>query len=446
MAERSATWQEEMSTTTWLGFTAVGFVPLVGPTLHCGVNLRNGCYKLAALNATCAFVDMWSLGSASAASQAASSASAARTSFSEVTKSALGNVVGMKVHEVVPKTLPGLPGMLTAHGVDVAFKTAKEAALRNALNTAAEAAKHAEKVSQVAEAVKTTSVVVSSVAKFVRGGGGLLEAAQTAPYEVFGETCPSTIANVHVPGSLATPWLTPAEGDGRAFIPIEKQPRRTLTDSNFCRFYTTLPRRPSLPLLRSHLQGRVLRTFDACLADQNGHIGQAAARVWSYAAPAHYKAINNALMADNAALLRHWTPLIRVLNNYMLSFHLLQDTTTRRKSWLSRSEALAYRAGQTYRFGMYCATSRKAWHEFPQGVGGPDVRWEFTIPRGCFQACDIEQASLFGASEREVLLVPFAPVTIDRHDICPATGVVTIFATLPRDGKALSDSLATIMA
>jgi len=211
------------------------------------------------------------------------------------------------------------------------------------------------------------------------------------------------------------------------------------------KFYMAIPRRPSLELLRSRLQGRVLVTFDECFADQQGHIGEAAARLWTYAEPAHYKAINNALITDNAGLLRLWTPFIRVLNNYMLSFHLSVDTITRRKSWLTHDEALAYRAGRTYRLGMYCATSKKDWSEFPLGVGGQDVRWVFSIPCGCFQACDIGQASLFGAAESEVLLVPFTPIIVDDHDICEITGVVTIHATLPRDGLALPDDLETIM-
>mmetsp|Transcript_31638 Transcript_31638/g.58361 ORF Transcript_31638/g.58361 Transcript_31638/m.58361 type:complete len:437 (+) Transcript_31638:28-1338(+) len=436
-----------MSTPTWLGFTALGFMPVLGPAIHCGVNVRDGCYKMATFNAACALVDVWSFGSASAASKAATSATAAKSSFTEVTRSALSNVVGMKVHEVVPKALPGLPGLkLTTYGTDVVFQTAQQAALREALKTAAEAARAAELAADVAKAAKAASTAASSVAQFARACGGVTDAVAAAPYEVFGETCPASIANMHIPGTWATPLLTPQESDGRAFIPLTKQPRRTLAESNFLKFYTSLPRRPSLRLLQSHLQGRVLVTFMACLADQRGHIGEAAARLWSYDAPAHYKAINNALMSDNAALMRHWSPLIRVLNNYMLSFHLPMETITRRKSWLTRVEGLAYLVGRTYRFGMYCATSKKDWPDFPPGVGGQEVRWVFTVPRGCFQACDIEQASVFGAVEREVLLVPFTPVTIDRHEICAMTGILTIHATLPKDGKAWPDDLETIMA
>merc|ERR1712032_1348359 len=99
-----------------------------------------------------------------------------------------------------------------------------------------------------------------------------------------------------------------------------------------------------------------------------------------------------------------------------------------------------------YRIGMYCATSKKQWGQFPGGVGGQDVRWEFTVPARCFQACDIERASLFGGAESEVLFVPFTPVIINFTSTCPNTGIITIHATLPKDGKALPDDLETIMA
>lgn len=400
--DTSRTWQEEMNTPTWLGFTAVGFVPLLGPIIHLGVNVHDGCYKMAALNAAVAMVDVCSLGAATQASNAASSASAARSAFTETMQS--GSIWTIQ-----------------------------------SLKVAAEAASHAE-------AAKATSIVLSNAANSVRVCNGVADGVQTIPYGVFGETCPTSLANLQVPGTLPTPGLTPAESDGRAFIPVAKQPRRTLQASNFLRFYCMFPRHPSLVLLRGHVQGHVLSTFEQCLHSQGGHLGEAAARLWSFAAPAHYKAINNAIITDNAGLLQHWTPLIRILNNYMLSFHLPSDTITRRKSWLDRSEAIALVIGTIYRIGMYCATSRKSWASFPGGLGGNQVRWEFTVPRSCFQACDIERASAFGALESEVLFVPFTPVLIDAVVTCSTTGVVTIYATLPRDGKALPDNLPTIMA
>lgn len=410
MAEREEAWQEQMSTPVWLGFTAFGFAPVIGPAVHCAVNFRDGYYKTALCDAVCVGIDVFALGAASTSRGAAATARAAN-----------------KQKWLKPAAR--------------AVKSVKEA--RKQAKLAGEAAKVALKTATVAKAVQTTATVLN-VGKAV---------AKMPPYKVFGEACPSTLANVEVPGALPAPCpLTAEESDGTAFIPFAKQPRRTLAESNFLRFYKAMPRQPTKAVLRGHLEEHVKTTFDKCLAHfawsfWSDCLGEAAARLWTFNEPAHYKAINNALMTDNAALLRMWAPLIRVLNNYMVGFVLRCAITTRRKSWLKKAEALALKVGSTYRLGMYCGTSKCVscpnWTDFPEAVGGTEVRWEFKIPSHCFQACDIEQASIF-RNEREVLLVPYTPVTIDRF--YDSGGVLTIYASLPKDGKALRDDLETIMA
>eukprot|EP00929_Paragymnodinium_shiwhaense_P108026 TRINITY_DN74363_c0_g1_i1.p1 TRINITY_DN74363_c0_g1~~TRINITY_DN74363_c0_g1_i1.p1 ORF type:complete len:140 (-),score=5.99 TRINITY_DN74363_c0_g1_i1:36-455(-) len=138
-------------------------------------------------------------------------------------------------------------------------------------------------------------------------------------------------------------------------------------------------------------------------------------------------------------------PYIRTLNNFLLSYHPPRDIWVRRKSHLTRAQARQLIVGCQCRLAMYVATSKKAWDEFPAGVGGQDVRMEFHIPAGCFQACDIEQISIFGR-EQEILLVPYSPITITGNQKDPTTGIITIQASVAQDGRNVNLDMRSQLA
>lgn len=235
---------------------------------------------------------------------------------------------------------------------------------------------------------------------------------------------------------LPTPALTREE---MASYRTHKVPLHSLAVSNFLRLYDGCSREPDQALIEFAIgDTALLKAFRKALNKVNGDIGMAVARLWTAQL---YRAINMALVTDNAGLLQHFMPLIRALNNYLLAFHPTTAVRTRRQSWMTAADAAQLIVGSTYRLGMYVASSRS--HEPLPGVGGDEVVWYFDIPASCFQAWDLTLVSFIG-HEKEVLLVPYSPVTIRQVNV--QNGKTYIFADVPVDGRSLSLNLPTILA
>jgi len=175
----------------------------------------------------------------------------------------------------------------------------------------------------------------------------------------------------------------------------------------------------------------------------NGDVGKAAARMWTD--QDIYKALNAAVVSDNAGLLGHWVPFMRALNNHILRFQISNDVVTRRKSWLTRAQAERVLVNQNYRLPLYVATSRKTFDDFPAGVGGQLVRIEFRIPAHCFQTCDLQQCSLF-PSEAEVILVPYSSVRVTDKQTDPTTGIITIAMAVFKDSQDMPLDMPSMCA
>lgn len=247
------------------------------------------------------------------------------------------------------------------------------------------------------------------------------------------------ISQREVPGSLPSPLLTADEIMGHVQVAAANIPQRTLQDSNFLRLYNAWPREPSVALIDAMVCPALRVSFHRALKKVDGDIGKAAARLWT--GENFYKALNLALVTDNAGLLQHFIGLIRVLNNYLLAYHLKADTTTRRQSRMTMDEANALQIDTLYRVGMYTASSRSM--SDLSGVGGNQVVWYFSIPAECFQCFDLKEASFF-PHEGEVLFVPYTPLIITRKEM--QGGRLCIYADVPKDGKFLPLDCPTILA
>lgn len=256
------------------------------------------------------------------------------------------------------------------------------------------------------------------------------------------------ISTTAVSGTMPSVPLTPAEARGRAPLPSGKVPLRSLKDSNYLVQYRLYPKRPSPTAIMGTLLPSVRDRYARFLADPAiaGDIGKAAAMMWTDGQDnSIYKALNAAVISDNAGLLAHWVPFIRALNNHILRFEVSSGVVTRRKSWMTADQASRVLVNQDYRLPMYVATSRKTFHNFPLGVGGEAVRIEFNIPARCFQACDLQQCSVY-QGEAEVLLIPFTPVRVTGKRTDPTTGIITIAMDVFEDGLNMPLDLPSICA
>jgi len=240
-------------------------------------------------------------------------------------------------------------------------------------------------------------------------------------------------------GDVAPVSLTVAEIRGWESLPSVKIPYHSLQRSNFLQLYDACPKKPDADFILNLAPPALKVAFIESLRAMDYHVGKAATRMWT----GHelYRAVNAALLSDKPGLLQHFMPLIRAINNYLLAYHPDTALTTRRQSRMTRAEAKQVQVGATYRLGMYVATSLCP-NDNP-GVGGKEVVWKFSIPKGCFQAWDISKVSFLG-KEKEVLLVPYSPVVITNK--VEEGGRICIYADVPRDGKAYSLDLPTICA
>ena len=92
---------------------------------------------------------------------------------------------------------------------------------------------------------------------------------------------------------------------------------------------------------------------------------------------------------------------------------------------MSVEQASSLKDGQTYRLGMYAATSShkrtqtqiQAWHNetgaASAAASAPRVFWQFTIPKHCWQVTQIKSVSMH-KDEHELLMVPYSAIIVRR--------------------------------
>eukprot|EP00755_Sulcionema_specki_P031245 Sspe_Gene.96239::Locus_68823_Transcript_1_1_Confidence_1.000_Length_1824::g.96239::m.96239 len=252
----------------------------------------------------------------------------------------------------------------------------------------------------------------------------------------------------HLPGVHPSPAMTNDETYGIA--QVRHIPLRTLGESNFLRFYDYCNNGREQPLTKDMVTAPmapvIRREFEECLRRSQGKLRQAAVRLWTgNTNHTYYKAVQAALISDNGGLLDHWVPFIRLLNNWLMTFPLAHPRATKRKSHMSKDKARSIPLGATYRVGMYCSSSfDKSWDDPAfNGLGGADVRWVFYIPAGCMNAADVSGISIF--SENEVLLLPYTPIEIMHREVDVEEGVVTLYASVFRDGRHMDLNLPTLL-
>ena len=181
--------------------------------------------------------------------------------------------------------------------------------------------------------------------------------------------------------------------------------------THFLRLYRATPRRPTQDQVLQFLPPSQRDIFKKCLAKPSigGHVGKACVNMWTHDIHTPYAKINNALLTDHSVELRNWVHFIRAFNRYLLdSWTPPRDMVTYRGSKLSAAAAQSLEVGQWYRISMYAATSmdKRVAEVFDHGM-----KFEFRIPKGCYQACRIASLSEY-KDENEVLLVPYSPIRI----------------------------------
>lgn len=246
-----------------------------------------------------------------------------------------------------------------------------------------------------------------------------------------------------IPGTAVGPRLSASEAAGDVVLPRDKIPLRSLRGSNFLALYDLCPKKPSKRDVMAPMTKTVRDAYDECFKRRKGNLYAASVQLWTEKLV--YKAVNAALISDNAGLLAHWMPFVRSLNNYLVRYHPQGALIARRMSFLTTDRAYELQEGQIYRLGMFVASSKETWEAFPSGVGGQQVRIEFHVPDGCFQAADIEALSAF-ENEREILLVPYTAVRVTKVFSGGEGQAVTIRMEVLKDSKAAPLDLETILA
>lgn len=463
MAARPNTWQEQQPEATWQADRSdepgaptwtekgisfgVGMVPVAGPLANCCWNYQKKRYLSAAIDGAFCAADLATWGSATNVKTAA-------TATKEVTKSTgIGVLKRVLVEEVAEETArksfrlsAGLmvggaaSGLFSAVGAKAAEGFAEATfnqVLQETLSSSASHILREEFTRQLAQRVAagTAHEVAEGGSKVVLakivGAGAQLLFENTL---IFDEVNLIKVMNDPVPGTQPTPALSGDEAHGAVPLPEHKIPLQCLATSNFLIIYNRCPQKPTTQQIMGPMTSEAKRIYRTCLRREGNHVSKAAARLWTDLLV--HGAVNAAVVSDNPGLLNHWVPYIRALNNFLLTNKPREDLTTRRKSHMTREQAAQIQVGQWYRLPMYVATSKKGWEDFPDGVGGNQVRIEFAIPALCFQACDIEQVSEF-QHEREVLLVPYSPIVVTRKVVEP-NGVVTIGMEVARDGRSMN--------
>jgi hypothetical protein len=132
------------------------------------------------------------------------------------------------------------------------------------------------------------------------------------------------------------------------------------------------------------------------------------------------------ILLDKLDLLEKLMPFVRCLNDYLILRNpeetLKRETKAYRVSRMDAAQAAGIEEGGTYRLGMYTASSSQkraqkdiiAWHKESGAAAassGPQFIWEFTFPKGCWQATRIKGVSLH-KDEHELLMVPYSAVRI----------------------------------
>ena len=92
---------------------------------------------------------------------------------------------------------------------------------------------------------------------------------------------------------------------------------------------------------------------------------------------------------------------------------------------MSVEQASSLKDGQTYRLGMHAATSShkrthtqiQAWHKETGAASAaasvPQVFWQFTISKHCWQVTQIKSVSMH-KDEHELLMVPYSAIIVRR--------------------------------
>lgn len=162
------------------------------------------------------------------------------------------------------------------------------------------------------------------------------------------------------------------------------------------------------------------------------------------------------ILLDDYDLLSKLMPFIRCLNDYLVLRNreccVKRKTVAYRVSRMSKEQAETIQAGETYRIGMYAATSSRqvvqdeieTW-QMEQGMSQrSQIRWNFTIPKGCWQVTRIKGVSLH-KDEHELLMVPYSAVRV-RSKRVDETGLIVINADVLDDCHDESETLRTIVA
>lgn len=452
---RTHTWQEEKELeeyrngnplgNTWVPYIAwntLGVVPVVGPLVHSANKFSRGCYIEGGINLTFAISDMVTFGGFTLATtglKIATEKGSQQVIKTAVTRSA---TFGSKV--AAERTAKLAAELAAARAAKVAAgRTAKVFAEYVAKGAAERTAKLATE--RAANAVFQTVGEKVGLAVGKNLTGKLMPNAHT-----YGDDKTALdLANVFdgltlVPSQPRQP-LTANEARGNTVLPATKIPNATLQDSYFLMYYDLCVKCPNAAAVHGCMNSAATKVFRQCYNFCQKQLSEAVIYMWTDPTYGWYKAINTALLSDNPGLLQHWTPYIRALNYALLSKPVRGSTVARRKSHMTVAQAQTLIAGTSYRLCMYTATSTKSWLQFPSGVGGQRVRWEFEIPETCLQARDISAISAL-PTEREILLLPYTPVTVRRIDTDVTTGVLTIQAQVAQDGLNLPLDLVTVVA
>jgi len=186
---------------------------------------------------------------------------------------------------------------------------------------------------------------------------------------------------------------------------------QSILDSKYLKLYDQTPRTPSHENVISGLNGLSDKDFvNTYIQIQKTHPGWVADLVcvtcWTLESPRFYGALKIAITYDTDEL-KHWIAFIRALTSALV-LQFPHEMITYRGSKMTQEDYNKLSVGQYFRIPYFVATSLSP--SVAEIFKKSPWCWEFHIPEGCPNACDISQYSAY--DEGEVLLPPYTLVKI----------------------------------